>query len=296
MATIEGQVVLITGCSSGFGYLTSVTLARLGAAVVATMRDPGGRNAEPAVELGRVAEQEGLRLVVDDLDVTDDGSVARAVEGALARHGQIDVLVNNAGYGLIGPVEAVTVEELRALYEVNVFGPLRTSRAVLPSMRARRSGLLLHVSSTAGRQAFPSNGVYASSKWALEALGQTLRYELAPFGIDSVLVEPGGFGTRFSPSIRVPADLSRRAPYAAMTEPFMDPVHRLERFGRKVGDPQLVADAIVSLVEMPRGQRPARTFVGDVLPGLHEHNQTFAELQERFLRALQLEEALGNGP
>ncbi|MBI3979277.1 MAG: SDR family oxidoreductase [Chloroflexi bacterium] len=295
MTTVEGQVCLITGCSSGFGYLTALALAYRGAAVVATMRDPVGRNAEPATELRRAAQQEGRRLEVAELDVTDDASVERTVGDTIVRYGHIDVLVNNAGYGLIGPVEAVAVGELCALFDVNVFGALRTSRAVLPSMRARRCGLLVHVSSNMGRQVYPTNGAYAASKWALEALGETLRYELAPFEVDSVLVEPGGFATRFSPSIRVPADHSRCAPYAAMAAPFMDRLHRLERFSSKPGDPRLVADAIVTLVETPRGKRPARVLVGDVTPGIHEANVAHAEMQERFLRSLRLEDALGNG-
>src|SRR6202049_3120214 len=189
------QVVLITGSSTGFGRLFTETLARNGHTVFATMRDPGGRNAKNASEIRTLAEKGSLPIHVLELDVTDDASVERAVDAAVAKAGRIDVAINNAGYYLSGLEEAVTTEQARRLMDTNFLGPVRVNRAVLPHMRRQRSGVLMHVSSGAGRVVLPAVAFYCASKFALEALAETYSYELAGQGIESAVVEPGQYET-----------------------------------------------------------------------------------------------------
>ncbi|HZR15252.1 MAG TPA: SDR family oxidoreductase [Acidimicrobiia bacterium] len=172
--------ILITGCSSGIGRATAVELAKRGHEVVATARRP------ETIEDLDVA----MRLA---LDVVDDASVRAAVAGA----GDVDVLVNNAGYGVVGPVERLPLDDVRRMFETNVFGAWRMIQAVLPAMRARGSGVIVNVSSLAGRVSSPLNGGYSGSKYALEAVSEALHYEVGHFGIRVVVVEPGRFATRF---------------------------------------------------------------------------------------------------
>src|SRR6266404_4581732 len=166
------QVVLITGSSTGFGRLFTETLARKGHTVFATMRDLGGRNAKNASEIRALVEKESLPIHVLELDVTNDASVERAVDAAIAKSGRIDVAINNAGYYLSGLEEAVTTEQAQRLMDTNFLGPVRVNRAVLPSA-----------------------GFYCASKFALEALAESYSYELAAQGIESVIVEPGAYET-----------------------------------------------------------------------------------------------------
>ena len=164
-----GAVVLITGASSGFGRLIAETLARKQYRVFATMRDIEGRNAAAARELRALAESESLHLDVCELDVTDEGSVERAVAVVIGQAGGIDVLVNNAAYGVLGLTESFTTEQAQRVFDTNFLGIVRTNRAVLPHMRRKGSGLLLYVSSGAGRIVIPCMGLYTASKFALEA-------------------------------------------------------------------------------------------------------------------------------
>src|SRR6266851_1951372 len=183
------QVVLITG----FGRMFADTLARRGHTVFATMRDPGGRNAKNASAIRALAEKDSLPIYVLELDVTDDASVERAVDAAIGKAGRIDVAINNAGYAVSGLAEAVTIEQAQRLMDTNFVGSVRVNRAVLPHMRRQRSGVLMHISSGAGRIIAPSMGFYCASKFALEALAEAYRYELAAQGIESVIVEPGPY-------------------------------------------------------------------------------------------------------
>jgi NAD(P)-dependent dehydrogenase (short-subunit alcohol dehydrogenase family) len=178
--------VLITGTSTGIGRATAIALARSGHTVVATMRQP---DASP--DLARLAAAERLSIDVLPLDVDDDASVASAVGRTLARHGHVDVLVNNAGVGGSGPVEEIPIANLRRTFETNVFGVVRCIQAVLPVMRARRSGTIVNVSSVAGRCAMAAHGAYAASKFALEALSEMLAQEIHAFGIRVAIIEPG---------------------------------------------------------------------------------------------------------
>jgi NAD(P)-dependent dehydrogenase (short-subunit alcohol dehydrogenase family) len=261
------KTILVTGASTGIGRALCPALQKAGHRPVASMRDVGGRNAAHAAAL----RDAGIDVV--EIDVADDGSVARGV----AEAEPVDVLVNNAGFGLSGPMEAATIEDLKHLYETNVFGAHRTVRAVLPGMRERGEGLLVHLSSGAGRLAFPGSGAYCSSKWALEAMAETLRYELAPFGVDSVIVEPGLYDTDFHDrSLQRVSDAERLAAYA-----YLGDAQRRRIEALPLGDAREVVDAIVALIDKPRGQRPTRTIVRPEGPGLL---QELNEVQSRTIR------------
>ncbi len=185
-------VILITGCSSGFGLLTAARLAAssAGHTVVATMRDLRKKDA-----LLKEVERRGGEITVLALDVTDEASTQEAVAKVMARYNRIDVLINNAGYGLGGFFEDLTEEEIRQQMETNFFGVQRLCRAVIPFMRERGTGKIINISSVAGFSTSPAFGAYNASKWALEAFSESLRYELMPFGIQVLLVEPGTYKT-----------------------------------------------------------------------------------------------------
>lgn len=189
---MNDKVALITGCSSGIGLLTAVELGSRGYRVVATMRNLEKRERlDQAVAKAKVAE----RVDVRQLDVTKQESIAAAVSGTIGDYGGIDVLVNNAGFPLAGFAEDVQVSELREQFDTNFFGSVAVTKAVLPQMRARKSGHIIMVSSVAGRAGQPSLSSYASSKWALEGWTESLRMEMYSLGIRVVLVEPGAHET-----------------------------------------------------------------------------------------------------
>lgn len=235
-------VVLITGCSTGIGLRTAVAFADAGDKVVATMR-----NLDKADGLRKAAADAGVEVDVVALDVTDDSSARAAVEDVLARHGRIDVLVNNAGVGLSGAVEDFSEEQARAAIETNFWGPVRMARLVLPGMRAQGSGVIVNVSSITGRlPAFPCYGFYAAGKHALGALSESLTAEVAPFGIRVVCVEPGYYDTALSETVDVLAEqLDPASPYADVSRFMLD-------FSKAAlvngGDPAEVAAAIVAAV------------------------------------------------
>jgi NAD(P)-dependent dehydrogenase (short-subunit alcohol dehydrogenase family) len=187
METGRSRAVLVTGCSGGIGRASAVLLARSGWPVYATARRP---------EALAALEAAGCRALA--LDVTDDDSMRAAVDRVVADHGAVGVLVNNAGFSQSGPVEGVPLDHARAQFETNVFGPARLAQLVLPGMRAQGWGKVVTIGSMGGRLTFPGGGWYHASKYALEALSDALRFEVAGFGIDVVLVEPGFIRTGFS--------------------------------------------------------------------------------------------------
>jgi NAD(P)-dependent dehydrogenase (short-subunit alcohol dehydrogenase family) len=255
------KIVLITGCSSGFGRVTAETLARTNCHVFAGMRDIKNRNASNAREVQALTKKESLALSPIELDVNDDASVDRAVEEVIRAAGNIDVLVNNAGLTIRGLMEAVTLEQTRRIFETNVFAVHRMNRAVLPHMRKRGSGLLIHISSQAGRVVLPGLGMYGASKAALEALVESYHYELAGQGIDCVLVQPGAYATAIGQNADKAADELREESYGTGSE---IPKTLVANLGKR-RDPQEVADAVLRLIESPAGTRPLRTDVG--VPG-----------------------------
>jgi NAD(P)-dependent dehydrogenase (short-subunit alcohol dehydrogenase family) len=255
------NVILITGTSTGFGRTAAETLAQRGYTVFATMRDTSGRNASTSSELRSLANREGWSLEVLDMDVTNDVSVSQAVHRALEHAGRIDVVINNAGIAALGITEAYTVEQYQQVLDVNLLGVVRVDRAVLPAMRRQRSGLLIHVSSGAGRVVVPGFAVYSASKFALEAVADAYRFELSAFGIDSVLVEPGIHRTPILEKFLVPADQNRVAEYGSTA----DAVERVKGVfegassAPETPGPEGVVEAFVHLIETPAGERPFRT-------------------------------------
>jgi len=279
------QVVLITGSSTGFGRLFTDTLARKGHTVFATMRDPGGRNAKNASEIRTLAEKESLPIHVLEMDVTDDASVERAVNAAIAKAGRIDVAINNAGYYLSGLEEAVTTEQARRLMDTNFLGPVRVNRAVLPHMRRQRSGVLIHVSSGAGRVILPSAGFYCASKFALEALAEAYSYELAAQGIESVIVEPGAYETPVFGNTVKAADEARTNTYGAVKE---IPAKLNAALSSTAGNAQEVADAVLRIIETPAGEKQLRYFVSPQDFGLNEINALAKRVQASVIEAFGL--------
>jgi NAD(P)-dependent dehydrogenase (short-subunit alcohol dehydrogenase family) len=275
-------VVLITGASTGFGRLIAETLARKKYQVIATMRNVTGRNAEAARELHELAQRESLSLVSLELDVTVESSVERAVSEVLAKCGRIDVLVNNAGYGIMDLAETVTLAQAQRQFDTNFFGIVRMNRAVLPAMKRQKSGLLLHVSSGGGRLAIPGMGLYCASKFAMEALAETYRYELASQGIDSVILEPGAYATRILGKLEKGEDPARKSCYGEMAEV---PERLKATIGGSRGNPQEIADVVLKIIETPAGQRQLRYRVGPGGPGVQRINELTDEVQAQMLEA-----------
>jgi NAD(P)-dependent dehydrogenase (short-subunit alcohol dehydrogenase family) len=279
------QVVLITGSSTGFGRLFTETLARKGHTVFATMRDPGGRNAKNASEIRALAEKDSLPIHVLELDVTNDASVERAVDAAVAKAGRIDVAINNAGYYLSGLEEAVTTEQAQRLMDTNFLGPVRVNRAVLPHMRRQRSGVLMHISSGAGRLVLPSAGFYCASKFALEALAEAYSYELASQGIESVIVEPGAYETPVFGNTVTAADQGRTDTYGPAKE---IPSKLNAALSSTAGNAQEVADAVLRIIETPAGEKQLRYFVSPRDLGVDKINALSEQVQANVLEALGL--------
>ena len=279
------QVVLITGSSTGFGRLFTETLARKGHTVFATMRDPGGRNAKNASEIRALAEKDSLPIYVLEMDVTDDASVEQAVDNAIAKSARIDVAINNAGYYLSGLEEAVTTEQAQRLMDTNFLGPVRVNRAVLPHMRRQRSGVLIHVSSGAGRVVLPSAGFYCASKFALEALAEAYSYELAGQGIESVIVEPGQYETAIFGATVTAADQARTETYGAVKE---IPAKVNGALSSTAGNAQDVADAVLRIIETPAGEKQLRYVVSPQDYGLNEINALSKRVQTTLLEAFGL--------
>ncbi|MBN1483308.1 MAG: SDR family oxidoreductase [Chloroflexia bacterium] len=236
------EVVLITGASSGLGRAAARHLADRGYQVYGTSRRPP-------------QELAGESFPLLQMDVTDEDSVRRAVAEVIERAGRIDVLLNNAGFGLAGAVEDTSIEEARRQFETNFFGLLRVTRAVLPSMRERRAGLIVNTSSIGGLIGVPFTSMYAATKFAIEGLSEVLRLELRPWGIRVVLVEPGDFSTAFT-SRRVQTAASQGdSPYAGA---FARSLAIIERDETQGSDPQLFARLIERII---RSRSPRLRYV-----------------------------------
>ena len=208
------QVAIVTGSSSGIGMDTAVTLARNGFLTYATVR-----NMEKSSIIKTAAEKEKLPIKVVHLDVTDDQSVNNAIRTIDSEDGRIDVLINNAGYGLVGAFEDLSIDEIKNQYETNVFGLMRVTQAVLPIMRRQKSGIIVNVSSGAGLFGYPGGSAYVSTKFAVEGLSESISYELGPFGIKVVLIEPGFIKTNFANAMLIgkkAQDLN--SPYSKMMQ------------------------------------------------------------------------------
>ena len=254
---MSNKVVLITGTNSGFGWLTANTLAELGHKVYATMRDTASKNAEKAKALAQVEN-----ITVLDVTLTDDASVKNAVDSIIAAEGRIDVLVNNAGFGAAGVAESFTTTDVEEMFGLHVVAYWRLMKAVLPVMRQQADGLIVNISSGAGRFAFPFMTVYSAAKFGLEGLSEGLHYEVKPLGVDVAIIQPGAFPTDILHKVRTGSDESVVAGYGALAEiPNQMGNGLAQLFETTKPNPQEVADAVVTLINLPKGERPLRTVV-----------------------------------
>ena len=277
------KTILITGASTGFGRDTAETLASAGHTVFASMRDPKAKNQHHADEL----HKRGIKVVA--LDVSSDASVEKAIGEVLANARTIDVLVNNAGVASAGITEAFTPDQAKVIFNTNVVGVLRTSRAVLPAMRNQRDGLIINIGSILGRVTFPFFGIYGASKFAVEALTDSLRYEVSQLGIDVTLLQPSAYPTAMYGSALQPADITRAGGYGAIGDiPTAMFGHFMSVFqSASAPDPHDVAEAIRKLIAQPKGTRPARTVVGTAF-GSDTVNAQTAPVQAHVLESLGL--------
>ena len=229
------KVALVTGSSSGIGYETSLALAREGYFTYATMRD-----LKKEETIKKIATEENLPLKVIELDVDNDDSVQNAVKTIIEEKQRIDVLVNNAGWGIWGTAEDVSIEEFRAQFETNFFSVVRMIQKVAPIMRKQGTGDIVNISSIAGRIGFPVSTAYISSKFAIEGLSESLRYELGPFGIDVIIIEPGVIKTNFFDSMKT----AKKADdvYKEITEKVISGVKMMAEMGTP---PKEVANVII---------------------------------------------------
>lgn len=282
--------IVVTGSSSGFGQKSVKDFADKGYQVFATMRGPEGKNAIVKTELEAYSDS----IHVVDMDVTNDDSVKTAIASILDKAGKIDVLLNNAGVMYLGITEAFSIDQAREQMETNYYGAMRTILAVLPTMREAKSGLIINTSSMVGQISAPYFSTYAATKHALEGYLQGLRYEVASFGIDVAIVQPGPFPTGLSASGQQPSRTDILDSYGELAN---IPAAMFEEFGKfmqsdQAPDPQMVVDAYLALADMPAGKRPTRTPVGLVW-GVDEINAAKQPVQDRVLTEMQLDKILG---
>lgn len=272
--------ILITGASGGFGKLTVLTLLQKGHQVAASMRDIHGKNKNVADELRKA----GAKII--EIDVTDDTSVNNGVQKAITDLDGLDVLINNAGLGVLGMQEFFTPADFQKVFDINVFGVQRMNRAVVPYFREKKNGLIVYTSSLLGRIALPFYGAYQSSKWALEALAENYRVELSGFGIENCIVEPGGYPTAFSDNLLRPSDNSRELGYGDFAKVPEAALHNFENVlkNNPQQNPQKVADAFAELIEKPKGDKPFRTAVDFI--GMADHIQKYNEHLEQIMTGL----------
>ena len=257
------KVAIVTGSSSGIGLETSLLLARNGFFTYATMRNTAKSN-----KINELKQKEKLPLEVLKLDVTDNKSVNEAIEKVANEQGKIDVLVNNAGYALVGPLEELSIQEFKEQFETNLFGVTRVTQYVLPIMRKQRHGTIVNISSIAGRIGFPLTSAYVSSKFALEGLSESISYELEQFGIKVILIEPGVIKTNFDNNLKIGKNVSststavndRNSPYVDITE------KRIAGFKPRFENglpPIEVAKAILNAITSKNIQPELRYLVGN---------------------------------
>jgi NAD(P)-dependent dehydrogenase (short-subunit alcohol dehydrogenase family) len=280
---------IITGTSSGFGKLIALTLARNDIQVYATMRNLGGVNQKVAQELSVIPN-----ISVVEMDVTDSHSVNQVIQRIYSETGQIDILVNNAGGSSIGIIESHTLEDVKKQFEVNVFAPFQTIKAVLPILRKQNSGYIINVSSGLGRISVPFLGVYCSTKHALESLSEALRYELAQTSIDVTIVEPGAFpSTNLIKNLRSfgPSQPEIAQEYGDFYAQFKDVfVESMQNPHLPPKNPQVVADVILQLIQTEAKKRPLRVVADEGYTKTYDDlNEYTNQIHKATLEAMQME-------
>ena len=231
------KVALVTGSSSGIGFETSLALARNGYHTFATMRNLGKDE-----KIKQIIEKEDLSIEIVELDVDNEESVNQAIKTISEKKDRIDVLVNNAGYGMWGTVEDVSLDEFKQQFETNFFSIIRLIQKVAPIMRKQGSGNIVNISSVAGRIGFPVSPAYISSKFALEGLSESLRFELMPFGINVIIIEPGVIKTNFFDSMKLSEKSQQDSTYKEITDKVISGVKMMAEMGT---NPKDVADVVI---------------------------------------------------
>ncbi|MFD2940740.1 SDR family oxidoreductase [Flavobacterium notoginsengisoli] len=252
------KTIFITGTSSGFGKLTAITLANAGHSVIAGMRNTKGKNAAAANELSGVSNIE-----VVDIDITDDVSVKEAFEKVLIKYGKIDVLINNAAVSGFGLLEGYSIDQVRKMFEVNVYSVLRTYQAVLPSMRKEKNGLIINITTGASGHTLPFMIPYISSKLVVESFTEGLQDELADYGIENVSIQPGVYPTEMNNGSKAGINADKQEILEEYGDTATEKFNALGTalFGKMAQfdmNPQTIADGILELVNMKKGERPLR--------------------------------------
>jgi NAD(P)-dependent dehydrogenase (short-subunit alcohol dehydrogenase family) len=277
------KIVLVTGTSTGFGKLITQTLSKEGHTVIAAMRGVNDKNQAVAQELAALP---GVDVV--ELDVTNDASVQEAFEKSFAKYGHIDVLVNNAGLAGFGVTEAYTLDQVRRLFEVNFYGVLRTYNAVLPSMRARKDGLIINLSTGASGFTLPFMVPYMASKFAMEALTEGFQHELKDYGIENVSIQSGVYPTEMNTGVKPGVNADKENIVAAYGSAAVDTFNAMGTalFGKMAEfkmDPQTIADGVLELINKEKGTRPLRFPLDAVAQGTdHEFVKSRAEIKDRW--------------
>jgi len=278
------KTILITGTSTGFGKLMTITLSEAGYTVIAGMRGTTGKNEAVAKELSALPNVE-----VTELDVTSDASVTKAIEKVLARHGHIDVLVNNAGVTGFGLLEAYSLEQVRAMFETNFFGVLRTYQAVLPAMRKAKSGLIINITSGASGHTLPFMIPYLASKFGVESISEGMQDELKQFNIENVTIQPGVYPTEMTNGSKAGLPADKPQIIAEYGEQATNDFNALgTAFYSKLAEfkmnPQTIADGVLALVNMKKGTRPLRYPLDAIAQGTDkEFIAARAELKSKWL-------------
>lgn len=275
--------ILVTGASGAFGSLACIQLAQNGHQVVGTMRSISGKNEAVANEL----KSKGVELV--EMDVTNEESVDAGVKSAVESMNGLDTVFNNAGIGANGILECFTSDDIQKMFDVNVFGVQRLMRAVLPHLRQQGKGTIIHTSSCIGRVTTPFLASYSASKYALESLAEGYRAELSGFGIESCIVEPGGFPTGFMSGMITPSDTERLAEYGEMANLPETSLNGYVAYVESIPEqrPERVAEAVVGLVGTPFGEKPFRTVVdfSGLKQPIEHYNQVLNETTQAIYTA-----------
>ena len=232
------KVVIVTGSSSGIGFETAVLLARNGFMTYATMRNP-----YKSTRLSELANKEKLDIKITKLDVNDETGINETIDRVISESGRIDVLVNNAGYAVFGAFEDTSLDEIREQFETNFFGPVKTIKAVIPIMKKQNGGKIINLSSMVGRFGVPFNSAYVASKFALEGITESIRYELHDYGIKIILVEPGIIKSNFFQNIK----LSNKST-SSYSKLLKKRIHGIETMLKKASRPVIVAEAILNII------------------------------------------------
>lgn len=267
--------ILVTGASGAFGSLACIQFAENGHQVVGTMRSLKGKNEAITNEL----KAKGVALI--EMDVTHEDSVNAGVKSAIELMGGLDIVFNNAGIGANGILECFTAGDIQKMFDVNVFGVQRVMRAVLPFLRQQGKGTIIHTSSCIGRVTTPFLASYSASKYALESLAEGYRAELSGFGIESCIVEPGGFPTGFMSGMITPSDTDRMKQYGEMANLPETSINGYVAYVESIPEqrPQRVAEAVLQLVNTPFGEKPFRTVVdfSGLKPAIENYNKVLSE-------------------